>query len=422
MLNVKKHAKLSPSSRHRWARCPASVRLSEGIPNESNPSSRDGTATHDFLAKAMLIEASSCTPYVGKWITAVEKDVFELDSERADRLNVVLNYLGKFPNVEGIHSELPVDTKAILGRDDIYGTCDLVILHEGGTLLEIIDYKDGMSPVFAYKNEQMELYALGALATFKDSEIVLKIEKVRMTIIQPKISVLGATPVTSWLVPREELMSRSNIEKIQAEAAATDDPNSEPTPGDEQCKYCPAFLKCPAIRKEIAEIEAPPTPAKTLEYLRDEDIVNILTKAKRVEKFIEQVEEVALGRMMTGEKIPGLKLVSGRGSRKWNTDDETMTKRLTRLGIPKSVIFKSSIITPNQASALKWEKKGVPQELTEKQKKTLSIEYTSYNEGKPKVVPSSSKEEELVIEKVAFPNLLEEAPPLVEAPTLPDWI
>lgn len=66
---------------------------------------------------------------------------------------------------------------------DGFGTGDFVIIADG--TMEVCDLKYGKGvPVSANNNKQMMLYALGAIAEFN---FLYDIQKVRMTIIQPRL-------------------------------------------------------------------------------------------------------------------------------------------------------------------------------------------------------------------------------------------
>ena len=61
------HATLSPSSASRWMACPASVRLSEGIPNTSSIFAAEGTACHE-LAALCLQQEMDPTTFIDEWV------------------------------------------------------------------------------------------------------------------------------------------------------------------------------------------------------------------------------------------------------------------------------------------------------------------------------------------------------------------
>ena len=49
------HARLSPSSSHRWMACPGSVRMEEGLPDPPSKHATEGSAAH-LLARTSVVE------------------------------------------------------------------------------------------------------------------------------------------------------------------------------------------------------------------------------------------------------------------------------------------------------------------------------------------------------------------------------
>ena len=63
------HAKLSPSSAHRWTSCTASVGAQDGVPNEGNEAARRGTACHQMLEEMLLTPSIDPQSYLGRTLT-----------------------------------------------------------------------------------------------------------------------------------------------------------------------------------------------------------------------------------------------------------------------------------------------------------------------------------------------------------------
>jgi hypothetical protein len=162
-------------------------------------------------------------------------DGFTVDADRAERVDFALRYIDARVEDLGegavVISETRVDPAKYVGRDDLSGTVDVQI----GTndVLEIIDYKDGVGVVEAHDNPQLEVYALGVLASREHLP-----KTVRMTIIQPKLRAKHLEGITYYDLPVSDVLAKAD--KIKAEAAATDDPNAPLVPGESQCKYCRA--------------------------------------------------------------------------------------------------------------------------------------------------------------------------------------
>jgi hypothetical protein len=107
-------------------------------------------------------------------------------------------------------------------------------------------------------------------------------------------------------------------------------------------------------------------------------------------QLLEGVEAEALRRLQAGQSIPGLKLVNGRGSRAWALPEAEMAEKLVKMGIPKSAVFETKLVTPAKAEKLTWEKKdGTKVALTERQLKRMEQEYVVKMAGKLTVAPES---------------------------------
>jgi hypothetical protein len=289
-------------------------------------------------------------------------------------------------------------------------------------MLEIIDYKDGLGVVEAYRNPQLEIYALGALASRTHLP-----QTVRLTIIQPKLRSKKLEGITYYDLPVSELLERVPA-ALKAEAAATDDPNAPLVPGEAQCKYCKAKGNCPALQAKLWEmipemnfpdlsvIAVVPDPVQ----MTDLRIRNIMEAAPLIRSMLEGVEKEALRRFEAGQTIEGLKAVRGRGgNRQWNADDEVMAEKLKKMGVPKETLWKKTLITPTQVEKVVWEKKtGEKVQLTDRQLKLISSEYVKKADGKITIVPESD-------ERPAVQISVAPLFPVVEAPAepaIPAWL
>lgn len=122
----------------------------------------------------------------------------------------------------------------------------------------------------------------------------------------------------------------------------------------------------------------------------DAQIRQIMEAAPLMRQLLEGVEAEALRRLQAGQSIPGLKLVNGRGSRAWALPEAEMAEKLVKMGIPKSAVFETKLVTPAKAEKLTWEKKdGTKVALTERQLKRMEQEYVVKMAGKLTVAPES---------------------------------
>jgi hypothetical protein len=428
---VSDHAKLSPSKRSRWALCPGSIREEAKYPDTgSGPAAADGTHSHTLL-EACINTDKSADSFIGHTMKDHE-GTFVVDADRAARVQTALDYIDQRKAEHfgfcKVITETRVDPEQLLGRSDLSGTVDVQIL--GGDTIELIDYKDGMGIVTAEGNMQLEQYAYGVLAGFKlpvNGDYPFK--TVRMTIIQPKLALRGMPAITSHEVSVRDLLA--NMGTIITQAAATDKPDAPLVPGESQCKFCRAKGSCSALASNVMKevgIMFQPVVTQTLDVAQqsadkdpssmdDAQIRQIMEAAPLMRQLLEGVEAEALRRLQAGQVIPGLKLVNGRGSRAWALPEAEMAEKLVKMGIPKTAIYETKLVTPAKAEKLTWEKRdGTKVTLTERQLKRMDQEYVSKLAGKLTVAPESDNR----------PAVVTNAAPLfsaVETPAeLPAWL
>ena len=422
------HAQLSPSKRSRWALCPGSIREEAKYPEqESGEAAVDGTHSHTLL-ETCIKSGMDAALYVGQSLFDHEGQ-FKVDADRAARVQIAIDYI-RNQSMNGMFtviSETRVDPAHLLGRDDLSGTVDVQII--AGDMLELIDYKDGMGIVSAEGNMQLEQYAYGVLAGYKlPVNGAYPIKDVRMTIIQPKLALRGMNPITSHTVTVRSLLD--NMGKIITQAAATDKPDAPLVPGESQCKFCRAKGSCSALASNVMKevgIMFQPVVNQTLDVTQqsadkdpstmdDGQIRQIMEAAPLMRQLLEGVEKEALRRLEAGQTIAGLKLVNGRGSRVWALSEEETADKLVKMGIPKSAIYETKLVTPAKAEKLTWEKKGEKVTLSERQLSRMEQEYVTKLAGKLTVVPESDSR----------PAVITNAAPMfsaVETPAeLPAWL
>jgi hypothetical protein len=415
--------------------CPGSIREEAKYPDTgSGPAAADGTHSHTLLEHCIK-ERLKAHSLVGQLLTDHEGS-FHVDADRATRVQSALDYIDNRAVEMGLFgvkviSETSVDPEHLLGRSDLSGTVDVQI--HGYDMLELIDYKDGMGIVSAEGNMQLEQYAYGVLAGFKlpiNGDYPFK--TVRMTIIQPKLALRGMSAITSYEVPVSHLLA--NMGTIIAQAAATDKPDAPLVPGESQCKFCRAKGSCNALASNVMKevgIMFQPVVTQTLDVAQqsadkdpstmdDAQIAQIMEAAPLMRQLLEGVEKEALRRLESGQVIPGLKLVNGRGSRAWALPEDEMAEKLVKMGIPKSAVYETKLVTPAKAEKLTWEKKdGTKVALTDRQLKRMEQEYVVKLAGKLTVAPESDGRPAVITNAAPLFSAVEAAP---AAESLPSWL
>lgn len=430
------HAQLSPSKRHRWMLCPGSIREEAKYPDKSGPAAIDGTHSHTLLEYCIGENKDPLTT-IGETLSD-DDGVFTVDKDRAVRVKVATDYINnRVAEQNGmceVIAETRVDPAHLIGRKDMSGTVDVQI--RGTDTLEIIDYKDGMGVVSAKDNPQLEQYAMGALAELKlPVNGVYPWKRVRMTIIQPKLTIKGMPAISTHEVSTLEILAM--IGKMVVEAHATDAPDAPLKSGESQCKFCKAKGNCSAlagnVMKEIGvmfqpaqAVQAQPLDVaqqaanKDPATMDDQQIRQIMEAAPLMRQLLEAVEAEALRRLQAGATIPGIKLVNGRGSRAWALPEDQIAEKLVKMGIPKGAVYETKLVSPAKAEKLTWAKKdGSVKQLSERQLKTLEHEYVVKMAGKLTVVPESDSRPAVIMNAAPMFSAVEAAP---AAESLPSWL
>ena len=428
------HAQLSPSKRHRWALCPGSIREEAKYPDDrSGPAAIDGTHSHTLLEHCIKAGLADPTGMVGVRMKDDDGE-FVIDADRAARVKVAIDYIRErsMNGMFKVISEQRVDPQHLLGRDDLSGTVDCQII--GPDWIELIDYKDGMGVVSAEGNMQLEQYAYGVLAGYKlPINVEYPCKRIVQTIIQPKLALKGIKAITS--AEREVRDMLTNMGTIIVQAAATDAPDAPLVPGESQCKFCKAKGSCAAlagnVMKEVGIMFQPVVNQSPLDVaqqsadkdpatMSDDQIRQIMEAAPLMRQLLEAVEKEAQRRLESGQPIPGLKLVNGRGSRAWSLPEDEMAEKLVKMGIPKSSIYVTKLVSPAQAEKLTWEKRdGTKVQLTERQLKRMEQEYVVKLAGKLTVAPESDSRPAVITNAAPMFSAIEAAP---AAESLPSWL
>lgn len=392
------HAKLSPSSAHRWTRCPGSVREELKYPDNPGPAALDGTRTHALLEMCLamlemrLLTGMDPELMVGM-TTSDDEGSYTIDADRAKRVKVAVDHVRDLGGV--VTTERRVDPSRLVGRDDLGGTVDVTVIV--GDTVHIIDYKDGITPVEAVENEQLVAYALGHLAGYNlpiNGDYPVK--HMVLTIIQPKLALKGLPPITSWELSVESLLSR--IGDIVVKAAATDAPDAPLVPGEKQCRFCRAKGGCAAVNTHVMDVVG---MFKSIDIVQqaavteptemsNDKLREVIEAAPLLRQLLEASEAEALRRMQMGQTIPGLKVVNGRGSRAWAHTEDEMVVKLKKIGIPAGALYVTKLISPAQAEKLTWEKRdGTKVQVSDKMKLQMERELIVKLAGKPTVASES---------------------------------
>jgi len=370
------HAKLSASGSEKWMTCTPSARMEEAFPDEGSEFAREGTFAHAVFEQQLL-------HYLGREVEPLPNELMHFDSPAlCDYVQEAVNFA--IDRIKAAYERCKDPVIYVERRLDFsrwvpegFGTGDLVIITD--ELVEVLDLKYGKGIfVDAKDNSQMRLYGLGA---YNELANLYTIQKVRMTILQPRLNNYSS----------EEISLRQLLvwadEAVVPKAKLAWEGEGEFVAGD-HCisSFCKARYTCPAraaqalavAKQEFGPIEdaQPPLP----ETLSIDRVAQLLPKADLVINWFTDLKAYALKQAEKGTPVPGYKLVEGRSNRKYS-DQDAVAKALRAAKIPDEIAYERSLlgITAMETAIGKKKFAEVLGDLITKP------------EGKPTLVPEGDK-------------------------------
>ena len=405
--------------------CPGSVNLTAGMPNESSPAAQEGTNAH-FLLEYCLKNQLGPLSFLGQVMTDPDSGIeFDVDQDMADAVDVAHAYIMDryyaAHAAEGGKCDIYPEMKVMptrLMRLDVEGTSDTILVTPW--YIEVIDYKHGRGIIVEPAgNRQMQIYGIGALDTLG---IDLEGRPLVTTIIQPRAP-HTAGPVRSVQYTEAEVAEFTSA--IAYAATLTDDPNAALVPGEEQCRWCKAKATCKtladaalsgaaAVFTDLTVTTSAEIEANTLRdpaLLTPEQTTVILQNEALIRSWLAAVHELATNTLLGGGDVPGFKLTAGKKSRKWNMEEDELSKMLRsikRVGGGKVTIediHSNAIKSPAQIE------KMLKSTITKAAWKKIEEAFT-VSGGAPQLTPASSSK----------PAILTKASEVFEDLTVPSFL
>lgn len=402
------HSLLSPSGASSWMGCPGYML---GI-NEARKINKDilqsveGTVGH-FLLEISLIHKVSpfditenhITPEIAKdvkqWGNGVHANkhnddevqqyvhtnlarILKGDFDHTMRHEIDRCFMVIMTYVKQGYTLIPeqkVHLKRFVGHNQCDGTSDVTLFK--GTHLITCDLKYGIGiEVSPIKNKQLRIYAAGVIDYVYQTFGVL-VDIVDIVIMQPRIN-NGVWK--SWRTNYGEVYEFMGEVKKRSIIAlgVIKNPNSvklsDYRPSNSACTWCHHRGDCKAqlnmitdsVTKAFAlagvgitsmgEVRQSIDVEAVLDaHISDTELAEVLLSAPFITSYLTTLQKEANARVLKGSKIPGMKLVEGRNSRKWKiaNDDERIKHITKEYGVPLSECFNPKLKSPAQFDNVK---------------------------------------------------------------------
>lgn len=420
--SARDHAKLSPSAASRWIACPGSVLMASHVAEDrSSAAANEGTAAHE-LAAWVLSDGSRVPGDMLGRVIDINADVdakrflakgsptdgmtrWPVTDEMVEAVETFVDHVRGLVGKDGC-AELHVETRLDISHvhPDIWGTGDVLVFDEDTKHLHVIDLKYGRGVVVeAEENPQLALYGAGAAQRYHNRGV----KTVTLTIIQPRAP-HPKGPIRSETIAHAELTGRAR--KIGSAAAMVDEARDKVSamehgewlaayvfPGD-HCRFCPVGATCPRRAEQAmldAQAEFSDSGEMTLpnpEKMTPAELGDMLTKARRIQHWINAVEERANAEALAGNVPDGFKLVEKRATRKWTDEQAVIDLAPVMLSVDEKAIFaEPKLLSPAQLEKLlpKDERAHLAPFIT---KSSSGVNLVPIEDARPGVRPSAEEE------------------------------
>jgi hypothetical protein len=319
-VEEKTHARFAPSSSKIWMNCHGMVALSMTCPPQvASEAAKEGTLAHEFAERLLRLELRSFGTKTEKErlrkiiLDEIEDD--EMCGHVEDYVDFVVKvrekFLAKYPDrfIEFVEEKFHYN-------EHNSGTVDYGVI--AGNACVLIDLKYGAGvEVEAKDNPQLKNYALCIAEKYPE------IGQFHIFIYQPRIGDVAHDRFDTEIVTINKFkkeVDKSIREGLRLIKTGVDIENLKE--GD-WCQFCPAIAVCPKKLKVVEETALTHFQDESfvpVENIPLERLVTIYRSKSDIEKFLKKLEAYLHGKLLAGDSIDGVKLVTGKGKRSWRKD------------------------------------------------------------------------------------------------------
>lgn len=360
----KAHSMVSPSSLERVCNCPASVAICKDMPDVESEVAKEGTEFHAAM-EDLLRNPPEDDIALNERINKLES--IEMQNYVRDAYDYISGILVRLhPEKLEIETKLP----AVYSEQD-FGTIDVACLYsndDGTHNVLVLDWKYGKGHfVEVDENKQLLSYAL-SYVHHAECAYGAKIKFVTTVIYQPRL------PADDGKIARSKTYDLNKLnqlalpikEKVALAYKILNNENliDENLKAGKHCLFCKAKTTCKkynefimqdvtslisdlhADEKSVAVVEEKEEKGlqeinfKDINTLNADEILKVITFGEtilpKLKSYIEDVMILMQTKLEAGEKVEGLKLVRGRGRRKWIDDEKLIIETLEKEGVEAS--------------------------------------------------------------------------------------
>ena len=331
-----KQFELRASNAHRWMVCHGQPAAVSGMRDAPTSAADKGTVAHALLEVMLRLDVPTdeIDRFADRPLLRVidnrPADHILVDEEMmtgvAHALDYVRGYITTHPGAT-YEIEQALDATPFVGYET-GGTSD-VVLRDLPRELVILDYKNGVQHVDHTDNDQLHIYALGALNLY--STAIDTRTAIRMVIVQPNSRQAGG-PVREIVYTYDDLMLFAKKAAAAAKAAHRKNP---PRVAGEHCTFCRAAGACRtyadyALQAAALEFEdlTGDLPLQDPRNMKPAEMARVLAGAAMLRSWLVNVEDEAIRQLLARHNIPGFKLVNSSPHRRW--DDQTKVIELLK--------------------------------------------------------------------------------------------